>query len=77
MEYSLLCEQFSLITIPQVIRIPDKNCVLQFLSVGCGESVVSPCLSRCFAFRRDKPSFLGISEQDVEEAVRWSRRAEA
>jgi hypothetical protein len=25
-----------------VIRIPDKNCVLQFLSVGCGESVVSP-----------------------------------
>ena len=24
-----------------------------FEVVGCGESVVSPCLSKCYAFRRD------------------------
>jgi hypothetical protein len=33
-----------------LIRFPDKNCVLQFLSVGCGESVLSPYLSKYFAF---------------------------
>jgi hypothetical protein len=39
--------------LPHIIRIPNKNCVLQFLFVGCGESEVSPCLSKYFAFRRD------------------------
>jgi hypothetical protein len=32
------------------VLIPDKNCVLQFLSVGCGGSVVPPCLRNASHF---------------------------
>jgi hypothetical protein len=36
-----------------LIRFPDKNCVLQFLSVGYGGNAAPPCLSKCSAFQRD------------------------
>jgi hypothetical protein len=34
------------------MRIPDARCILHGASAGCGESVVSSCLSKGRGFRR-------------------------